>query len=181
MIPETRCSRSLPGLSQVSSTEECGHLDSACAMGDDHNSQLQTRPASPASASQGRFPDWLLWQMKGELDHIQGRLGALEDTSSLDCSFVFSVPQDEEGRLFVPVGSLCGYDDSVSESDVVCTASQGPSVNPQSQTTDIRPFELQPAGSGVNYVVEIVSNNETYRFRPPDEWNIACRAATPPP
>ncbi|CAE7643774.1 NLRC3 [Symbiodinium necroappetens] len=161
----------------VSAAEGCGHLDSAGMEGDE-NSQLQTKPAAHTTASQEKFPEWLLWQMKGELEDLQSRNAALEDSTALDCSFVFIVQNPQEGRLFVPVGSRCEYDDSVSASDVVCTASQGPSVNPQSVTSDITPFELQPEGSGVNYMVEIVSNDATYRFNKPDEWNIACRAAT---
>ncbi|CAE7231331.1 NLRC3 [Symbiodinium sp. CCMP2592] len=160
----------------VSTGEGCGHPDTP--MEDDQNSQLQTKPAAHSTATQEKFPDWLLWQMKGELDDLQSRNSALEESTALDCSFVFSVETAQEGRLFVPVGSRCGYDDSVDESDVVCTASQGPSVNPQSVKSDITPFELQPAGSGVNYMVEIVADNATYRFQPPDQWNIACRAAT---
>ncbi|CAE7340301.1 NLRC3 [Symbiodinium sp. CCMP2456] len=153
----------------VSAAEGCGQVEG------DENSQLQTKPAAHSTASQEKVPDWLLWQ---KLEELQGRNAALEDATALDCSFVFIVETAQEGRLFVPVGSRCGYDDSVGESDVVCTASQGPSVNPQSANSDITPFELQPAGSGVNYMVEIVADDGTYRFEPPDEWNIACRAAT---
>ena len=139
---------------------------------EDDNSQLQTKPAASGS------PDWLLWKMKGRIDDLEHRVQAQEDTTSLDCSFVFSVEQPQKGRIFVPVGSTCGYDDSVAESDVVCTATQGPSDNPQSATSDITPFELQPASSGSNYMVEIVASSDQYNFEPPDEWHIACRAST---
>ena len=141
---------------------------------EDHNSQLQTKPArASTSHKEGHkgFPDWLLWKMKGQIEDQAA-------ASALDCSFVWSVSQNQKGRIEVPVGSTCGYDDSVGESDVVCTVTQGPSTNPQSVNSDITPFELQPEGSGVNYYIEIVSNDANYTFRPPDEWFIACRAAT---